>query len=312
MLRNLICVFVLLLSSLAFGQQCEIAVNAIKTSGDSITGLGTTDFTAEANKRPVSVDSAQYENEQSRRVILVFDTDRKLPANHLKLETDFANSILDAAKPGDSFGLLTSSSKTDVKLGSDREAVRTGLGRLLTGRSDKRGGTLDRVADAIDWFGSPQLGDSVVVFAIDTLDDHKISVRDVTRRLAEHQVRLFGVSLGKLQRSNSAATMTGTTYRGLGEVRPENPISADTGDPDFLPISVNSGGYLAPQNSIPTSDAQKLRFRKTAELMAGLIDQFYAVRVKAPGNGPIAIGLAKPAPDARLLYSHTLPACGKQ
>jgi hypothetical protein len=53
------------------------------------------------------------------------------------------------------------------------------------------------VMAGMEWFGAPQLGDSIVVMAADMEGNHKTNAKLVARALEEKHIRMFGLALGR-------------------------------------------------------------------------------------------------------------------
>ena len=320
--------FLLVFSWSAVAQQSgcsslEVPVNVIKASGEPVPGLSSSDFLVQIRKNVVSVDSITPQS-APRRILLVLDTTRKLAPDARKLEVEFAQGVVDAAQPEDSFALITARGLSQaVKFGSDRAALNTAFKTLLdaAGQSgDNHAGPLDAVTEGIGWFEQPQLGDSIILLALDLEDNRKATPKTVGKLLQDHHIRLFGVALGPLQLQNSASAGMATDRDGFGYRQPGVPMNLNLGEPNFLPLSVNSGGYVAPENTHHSSSEFKLtdpirqQVRSNGARMAQLIDNVYVLRIKSPAHPePWAVTLApgklQSMPGAHLLYPHEAPVC---
>lgn len=324
--RSSLLVIVSILSVAAVAEQpgctsTDIPVNVIMANGSTVEGLTTADFTAQA-KGAVQIESLSRQS-APRRILFIMDTSKKLSPDARRLEVEFANGILDSAQAEDSFGLLTARGITQtVKFGSGREALKAALNTLNNSAAengDNHSSNLDAIAEGIGWFEQPQFGDSIIVMAADLEESRKTSVKTVARLLGEHHIRLFGVALGPLQLNNSVAGGMGLDQHGFGYRQPGIP-DVKLGDANFLPLSVNSGGYVAPENTervrdeFKLSDAKKQQVHKTGELMASLIDNIYAMKIKAPSRSEswtlaLTPGKSQSMPGAHVLYPHDVPAC---
>ena len=281
--------FIILLATINVAAQqsgcttMDLPINVIKASGEAIQGLSASDFAVQVRKQSLLVESANYES-APRRILLVIDTTKKLVPDARKLEVEFASGIVSGAQPEDTFALLTARGITqEVKFGADRSELMKALKVLNdsaaeSGDAGKQVGPLDAVAKGIGWFGEPRLGDSIVLMAADLDDNHKANPRGVAKLLSDHHIRLFGVALGRLPLTNSTTAL----FPSYGV-----PLIMNTGDPNFLSLTVNSGGYVAPENTkainmeFQLTEPKKQQLQKTGALMAQLIDTFYDVRVKA-------------------------------
>ena len=305
----------------------DLPINVIKASGEPIPGLSASDFAVQVSKQSLAVESANYEG-APRRILLVVDTTKKLVPDARKLEVEFASGIVSGAQPEDTFALLTARGITqEVKFGADRSELMKALKVLNdsaaeSGDAGKQVGPLDAVATGVGWFGESRPGDSIVLMAGDLDDNHKANPRSVAKLLSDHHIRLFGVALGRLQLSNSTAATLTTDYNGFGYKQPGVPIHTDTGDPNFLPLTVNSGGYIVPENTkainmeFRLTELKKQQIQRTGALMAGLIDKFYDVRVKAPGishEEPASVNFnadkLRAMPGTHVLFPHEVSPC---
>jgi hypothetical protein len=327
-IRTIFLVTLLLVSAVAVAEQpgcagTEVPVNVIKANGDPVQGLGAQDFIAQARKDVVAVESITAQS-GPRRILFVIDTTKKLSADARRLEVEFASGVVDAAQAEDTFGLLTARGITQsVKIGSDKEAIKRALKVLDSSAAesgDSREGPLDVVADGVSWFEQPQLGDAIVLLAGDLEDNRKANPKSVAKLLQDHRIRLFGVSLGPLQLTSSVAAGMAVDHDGFGYRQPGIPFNNNFGEANFLPLSVNSGGYVAPENTrmsskqFKLSDEKRQQVHKTGELMGQLIDNVYAFHMKAPSRSEpwtVALTPAKlqAMPGAHVLYPHEVPAC---
>lgn len=318
----------LLLSLSAAAQQSacttpDMPVSVIKANGDPVEGLAATDFIVQLKKQSVSIQSANYDA-GPRRVLLVIDEARELSADARKAEVEFASSIISSAQSVDSLALLTARGAPQaVKFGADRPA----LLHALNESHDEQGhgkqlGVLDAVAEGITWFGQPQLGDSIVLIAMDLEGNHNTNYKNVAKLLEEHQIRMFGVALGHLQLANQTTGAQGMGREGLGYVDPGMPMWGQIGDANFLPLTVNSGGYIVPEDTLSKmhefkfTDVKKQQLQKTAFIMSGLIDKFYAVHITSPASAhpeawTVSLAPAKLQgfPGAHVLYPHEISPC---
>ncbi len=301
----------------------DIPVNVLQANGNPVQGLSMQDFSLQAKKESVALESVSPQA-GPRRIVFVIDTSRKLSPDAHRLEVEFANGILAAAQPDDTFGLLTARGITQtVKLGSDREAVKKALEVLASAAAENGNGSagpLDAVMEAASWFEQPQLGDAIVLMAADLEGNHKTNPKNIAKLLLDHRIRLFGVALGFLQLNNSVSAGMALDHDGFGYRQPGMPLHTSEADANFLPLSVDSGGYVAPENTrlvnveFKLTETKKQQIEKTGELMAKLIDSFYAFHVKAPSRPePLTVSLSpgkvQALPGAHILYPHNVAAC---
>jgi len=316
---------VLAFSAVAQQAACttDVAVSVIKANGEPVEGLAAADFIAQLKKQRLSIQSATYDA-GPRRILLVIDEARELSAEARKVEVEFATSIISSAQPEDALALVSArGAGPAIKFGTDRNAVLQALNKNHDeqGRG-KQPGVLDAVAEGITWFGQPQLGDSIVVIAMDLEGNHNTNYKSVARLLEEHGIRAFGVALGHLQLINQTTGALGMGREGLGYVDPGMPLRNQTGDANFLPLTVNSGGYVVPEDTMTEkqefklTDVKKLELQKTAANISRLIDRFYALHLP---NTPSAhseswtVSLSpsklQALPGTHVLYPHELGLC---
>ena len=306
----------------------DLPINVIKASGEPVQGLPASDFAVQIKKQSLAIESANYES-GPRRVLLIIDTTKKLSADARRLEVEFASGIVSGAQPEDTFALLTARGITqEVKFGAGRSELMKALKVLddsaaESGDAGRQVGPLDAVATGVAWFGEPRLGDSIVLMAADLDDNHKTNPRSVAKLLSDHHIRLFGVALGRLQLLNSTTSALTTDNNGFGYKEPGMPIhSGDAGDPNFLPLTVNSGGYVVPENTramnmeFRLTEPKKQQIQRTGALMAQLIDTFYAIRVKAPAISHEEAATVnfnadklRAMPGTHVLFPHELSPC---
>ena len=299
----------------------DVAVAVIKANGDPVEGLSPSDFVAQMKKQPVAIQSADYQS-GDRRILIVMDSAHELSQDARGAEAEFASALISSARPGDSLGLITARGSTpEVKFGADRSALLHAVSDKGQEQKGGRLGVLDAVAEGITWFGEPRVGDSIVVLALDLEGNHKTNYKSVAKMLEEHRIRLFGVSFGHLQLANQTVGTMNTGREGMGYVDQGIPVANGVGEVNFLPLSVNSGGYIVPQDSLSKmhefklTDGKKKELQKTASTMVLVIDKFYVVHLQSdPARAEQwTVSLTQPKaqslPGSHVLYPHDLSAC---
>jgi hypothetical protein len=305
----------------------EIPVGVINLGGESFRGLAPQDFLAHAQKGSVAVKSITYDD-GPRHILLVVDTSRKLSANVHKAELELIKTFAAAARPEDTLGLLTARGPgATVKFGDPRANLVDAISQATTSKEGKDRGVLDAVLEGVEWFSPSRPGDAIVVIAHDTEGNHKANAKSVAKTLADHHIRLFGLALGPVQTRNTTTSsfQTSTTSQGLALTTPSTgDLIYNTGDEDFFPLTMNSGGLVAlvvdPDNkqfSDKIDDPQiqqGVRFR--AQVIANAVDTFYRM-VLEPQHGMrgewLDLGLTesikKNSPKMWLLFPHSLGPC---
>jgi hypothetical protein len=302
----------------------EVPVGVINISGDVYRGLHAEDFSGRLQKKPLTVKSLTYDD-GPRRILFIVDRNKKLSSDSRRAETEMIGIILAAARPEDSFALLTARGPGgDVNFTKDRNAITQGLGN--ESRETKDTGVLDAVLAGIQRFGAPQAGDAIVVIAADMEGNHKANAKMVAKALDEHHIRMFGLALGMVNTKNSVAggSMTSTTSQGLAWTTPlSGGIVYDTGDEHFFPLTTNSGGLVLgvmnmdPRRSYNISDPRILQeVRQKARSISKMINAFYRMEIDSPPlphaedlNMDVAESIRKHTQQMFVLYPHMLETC---
>jgi hypothetical protein len=322
---------VLGLSTVTMGQQSackagEVPVGVISMSGDIFRGLAAEDFVGRLQKKSVPVKTLTYDD-GARRVLFVVDANKKLSADARKAEGELVRTIMEAARPEDTFGLIFAHGQgQQVKFTSDRSAITAALGGDGITNSGKESGVLDSVMDGMQWFETPQSGDSIVVIAADTEGNHKANAKAVARALAEKHIRMFGLALGPVATKSSVAggSMTSTTSQGLAWTTPlVGEAVYITGDDHFFPLTVNSGGLVLGvmngdnRRSYSMQDPKVLAaVRQKARSISKMISAYYRMQIEAPQLAhpedwslTINEDMQKHSQPMFVLYPHELGPC---
>ena len=323
---------ILLFSTLGAGQQvackgAEIPISVISASGDIFRGLAAEDFVGRMQKKPVTVKLVTFDD-GPRRVLIVVDANKKLPADSRKAQGELLRTILDNARPQDTFALIsTHGHGPQVKFTADRSAIRMALGweNGPDNGKEKELGVLDGVMAGMEWFGTPQLGDSIVVMAADMEGNHKTNARQVASALEEKHIRMFGLALGPVTKKNSVAGETVTNASmGMAYSRPAvGDAVYTTGDDNFLPLTVNSGGMVLvivngdSYHSYHMEDPKVLQaVRQKALAVSKMISAYYRMQLEPPQlahpedwNLTINPEVQKHAPPMFVLYPHQVGPC---
>jgi hypothetical protein len=288
---------ILVLSSIGLAQQSackatDVPVGVISVSGNVFRGLAAEDFIGRVQKKPVAVKALAFDD-GPRRVLIVADLSKKLSADSRKAEDEMIKTLLASARPSDTFAIMPARGPgQDVKFTEDRSAISQALGQPGDGKRGKEPGVLDTVMTGIEWFGTPQPGDSIVVIASELEGNRKANARMVARALHDSQIRMFGLALGPVETKNSVAShfMTSASSQGLAEAQPlVGAIIYDTGDEHFFPLTTNSGGLVLsvmnadPRRSYSMSDAHVVEsVRQKARSVSNMIAAYYRLQVEPP------------------------------
>ena len=320
------------LSTLGLGQQTacksvEIPIGVISVSGDIFRGLAAEDFVGHLQKKPVTVKLVTFDD-GPRRVLIVVDVNKKLSSDARKAQGEMLRTILDNARPQDTFALISAHGRgPQVKFTADRSAIKNALGwdNGADNGKEKELGVLDGVMAGMEWFGTLQSGDSIVVMAADMEGNHKANSKLVARALEEKHIRMFGLALGPVTTKNSVAGETVTNASmGMAYSRPVvGDVSYSTGDDNFFPLTVNSGGMVLgvingdSYHSYRMEDPQVLQaVRQKALSVSKMISAYYRMQVEPPQlahpeDWSLTMNpeVQKHAPLMFVLYPHQLGPC---
>jgi hypothetical protein len=321
---------ILAFCTLGRGQQtackgAEIPIGVISASGDIFRGLAAEDFLGQLQKKPMSVKLVTFDD-GPRRVLIVVDVNKKLSPDSRKAESEMVRIILENARKEDTFALIPAHGHgPQVKFTADRPAITLALGADGGGKNGKEPGVLDSVMEGIEWFESPQSGDAIVVMAADMEGNHKTNAKLVARALEERHIRMFGLALGPVTTKNTIAGETVTNASmGLAYSRPlVGDLAYTTGDDNFFPLTVNSGGLVLgvmngdSRRSYNLEDPQVIQaVRQKALSVSKMISSYYRMQVEPPQlTHPEDWSLTmnpevqKHAPPMFVLYPHQLGPC---
>jgi hypothetical protein len=325
-------IVIFIFSTLGAGQQAackgaEIPISVTSASGDIFRGLAAEDFVGRMQRKPVTVKLVTFDD-GPRRVLIVVDANKKLSADSRKAQGEMLRTILDNARPQDTFALIsTHGHGPQVKFTADRSAIRAALGwdDGSDNGKEKELGVLDGVMAGMEWFGTPQLGDSIVVMAADLEGNHKTNARLVASALEEKRIRMFGLALGPVTTKNSlkGETITNASM-GMAYSRPEvGDATYTTGDDNFFPLTINSGGVVLgvingdSYHSYNLENPQVLQsVRQKALSVSKMISAYYRMQVEPPQlahpqdwNLTINPEVQKHSPPMFVLYPHQLGPC---
>lgn len=288
---------VFVLSSIGFGQQSackatDVPVGVISVSGNVFRGLAAEDFIGRVQKRPVAVKALAYDD-GPRRVLIVADLSKKLSADSRKAEDEMIKTLLASARPSDTFAIMPARGPgQDIKFTEDRSTISQALGQPGDGKRGKEPGVLDTVMTGIEWFGTPEPGDSIVVIASELEGNRKANARTVAKALHDSHIRMFGLALGPVETKNSVAShfVTSASSQGLAEAQPlVGNIVYETGDEHFFPLTTNSGGLVLsvmnadPRRTYSMADSHLVEsVRQKARSVSNMIAAYYRMQVEPP------------------------------
>jgi hypothetical protein len=214
----------------------------------------------------------------------------------------------------------------DVKFTEDHSAISQALGQPGDGKRGKEPGVLDTVMAGIEWFGTPQPGDAIVVIASELEGNRKANAKMVAKALHDSHIRMFGLALGPVETKNSVAShmITSTTSQGLAEAQPlVGSILYETGDEHFFPLTTNSGGLVLsvmnadPRRTYSMADPRLAdSVRQKARSVSNMIAAYYRMQVEPPAIAKptdwdltITDEIQKHSAPMFVLYPHELGPC---
>ena len=311
----------------------DLPVGLIDNKGTLLEGLSPQDLTIRQNKQSLVIESVKYDS-APRRILLLLDTSARLSVDARKAEVALAQYLLSRARATDSFALLTARGPLrQVHFEEGKESVLQALQELSPGPKEaiKGENILDSMVQGITWFGSPRPGDAILIMA-DHLEESnepiqfvgrtvsgtgpmqgvvtdrgpsfekqsKIKFSAVTRMLAEHQVRVFGLQLGALKAAPMASKI-------------------DPNDENLFGISLATGGFAVfdPVDSFGSYVFTETRLQTLQDMVWRLyatIAQFYVVRVESKSShAPWKLELAKDLrSNTRALYPLQFDPCAAE
>lgn len=311
----------------------DLPVGLIDNKGTLLEGLTPQDLTIRQNKQSLSIESVKYDS-APRRVLLLLDTSTRLPVDARKAEVALAQYLLSRARATDSFALLTARGPLrEVRFEEGKESVLRAIQELSGGPKEAAKGEniLDTMVQGITWFGPPRPGDAILIMA-DHLEESnepvqfvcrtvsgtgpmqgvvtdrgpsfekqsKIKFSGVTRMLAEHQVRVFGLQLGALKAAPLASKV-------------------DPNDENLFGISMVTGGFAIfdPVDSFGSYVLTEARLQTLQDMVWRLyatIAQFYVVRVESKSSHtPWKLELARDLrSNTRALYPLQFDPCAAE
>lgn len=327
---RLVCLSMIMLlglTALVSAQQAckvEIPVGVINSNGESFRGLSADDFQVHVEKGSVGVKSVTFDD-GPRRLVLVVDTNKRLSSNTHRAEIELVKSIVAGSRPEDSLGLIPAHGPGGiVKFTDDRSKIVDALESNTTTGKDR--GVLDAVSDAIEWFSDPHPGDAVLLISASTEGNHKTNAKQLAKALSAHHIRFFGLALGPVMTRNLTreAVMTSTTSQGMAYTQAGvGDFVYDTGDEDFYPLTMNSGGAVvavlnpqSQQGGDHMDDPRVQQFvRSRAQLIINAVHSFYRVQIDQQISHPEGWSLQikeiirKNSPAMFVLYDHELGPC---
>jgi len=311
------------ISAEAENNSCSVSlpVALVDHKGNLLGGATAKDLTFELRKQTLPIESFTYDT-GARRILFIADTGRHLPAEVRKMEYALMTHVLNTARTGDTFALLTArGALRQVRFEDGKDAVSKAVQELSSDAKEekKAGAMLDTIAEGLDWFGAPKPGDAILLmsdqlvpydttsqfrggYAVDVRplnENSKTTFKRLAQLVAAHRTRVFGVQFG-------GVLLDPATYQ--------------PGDENLLGLAIGSGGYVVVDAMTPFGGYQLTSARiddlqKKVYQLTGAIAEFYSVTVKAPAGTEKQQLKMELASDLRkstyALYPRWVGACGQ-
>jgi hypothetical protein len=318
-------IFLTLFAVFAHAQQqpCKSAVvPAIITfrDGKPVPGVDAKSLKAKVGRKSAEVMAAGLDS-SPRRVMLVVDTGREMNKDAWKVAMAMSNTIVNNARPVDSFALLTyGGAKEAMPFGATSDAVREKLAALDANRPAIEGkgqemGVYDAVSEALAMLGQPQFGDAILLFAANLGEKGHADVRKLEQSLLARATRLIALSL--TQRPLPGVRDTVLTYT------PKDEIATGLSTDQLRGLALETGGLFYLENTQPAESEYKLTDSHLKDLMKEGMQMYivavrvYRVEVAAPATARLESLELEPKDELRkqgsqilILHPSQVAACG--
>jgi hypothetical protein len=176
--------------------------------------------------------------------------------------------------------------------------------------------------EGIDLFGSPVLGDAIVVMAAELDGNHKANPKSIAKALDDHRIRMFGLAMGAVNTRNvvSGGLVNSTYSQGLAYSRGgvDNQV-LETGDDNFYPLTMNSGGLVrgvlnAKERFNPDDAKLKAMLALRVQQIFNSVSTFYKMEIESPARTEewkldVVERVHKIAPQMWILQPHSVGPC---
>jgi hypothetical protein len=292
----------------------DVLVNIVMPDGGLVRDVQADAFIARRGTESVIILSVDLDA-GPRRIVFVIDNGKNVNPAARRVEAAVLRGIVDNARTGDSFSLLTAiGPRKEVPFSATREAVLSVIDELSSpakGSSQARP-ILDSVLEAAAWLQPAQPGDSIVCLTMG-LKPNEPKYGLAGKQLASAGIRLFGFQLGTWYTSVSSSEIAPTV--GGFRITP-------TIDPDhesIFNLADETGGFAilentegSPQQTYKLTD-ERLRYlvKYAGQLYKG-ITSYYRIRLAySPENLTIDLSEAvrTKVPKARVIYPRKISGC---
>ena len=254
-------------------QACEVPL-VVMRSNKLVRDLDRKDLTVRLGTDSAPVEGFSIDS-GPKRIALVLDSSTQIPAPEWTIQLDMASSLVEHARPQDTFSLfLVGASDTEDPISTSAD-VRRRLKELASSRPvapDSTERIYDALLAAIMHLTPSQFGDAIFLVGHDKDSGSKVSVAQLKELTLRNRVRLYGLSFYN--------PFFDTGPPGLD---PKTKAIPFNGDPSELDLLSHETGYFvsftAPES---LSFPGQIRMRKDfiADLYAGIAEPF---RVSIPG-----------------------------
>lgn len=178
------------LNAQAASNSCDVPVVVADYYNQPVRDLAPADFYVRLNETATPVASATIDA-GPKRIAIVIDASRNVPAEEWKLETEMAAKFVKHARPGDrfTFSVVGAEASPAELLSSSQMLERL---QELSGKTNER--IYDALVAAARRLDPPQFGDAVVLFGHHEDTGSETSADDLQNLMRKNGVRFFAVS----------------------------------------------------------------------------------------------------------------------
>lgn len=237
-----------------------------------VKDLGLKDLTVQLGSAPGTLESASIAG-GPKRVALVLDASKSIPADEWKLQAEMAANFVRHARPDDRFALLFVGIDSPASMLLSSGEVTGELQKLSSSRPipTKSG---ERIYDALfaaaNRLNPPKFGDAIFLFGHPEDSGSKTSSNDVMELVLKNRLRFYAVSFSD--------PLLGKLPPGFN---PNKPLPAGLAPPMLADMSAATGYFFSFHSveSLHLQGQTKLFERFLADLYAGIAEPY---RLKIP------------------------------
>ena len=292
----------------------DLPVNIVMPDGGLVRDIHADAFVARRGTESLTIRSVDLDA-GPRRIVFVIDNGKNVNAAARRVEAAVLRGIVENARTGDSFSLLTAiGPRKEVPFSAPREAILSAIDALSSPAkgSGQVKPILDSVLEAATSLQPVQPGDSIVCLAMGLKpDEPKYGLAG--NKLASAGIRLFGFQLGTWYTGVYSSEIAPTV--GGFRITP----TLDPNHESIFNLADETGGFAilentegSPQQTYKLTD-ERLRYlvKYAGQLYKG-ITNYYRIRLaSSPEN--LAIDLSEAVrmkvPKARVIYPRKISGC---